>query len=166
MTQHANIPGLAIRAAAHEDVPLILALIRDLAEYARHADDVTATEASLRDSLFGARPAAEALIAEVSGQAAGYAIFFTNFSTWEGRPGIYLDDLYVRPAARGQGIGTRLLVHIARLAAQRGCCRFEWAVLDWNTPAQEFYTRLGAKAMSEWTIYRLAEADLEKLAGL
>jgi GNAT superfamily N-acetyltransferase len=155
----------AIRAATPADVPSIYALLGELAEYERLGHEVHATSDSLREALFGPRPAAEALVAEVDGQTVGYALFFTTFSTFVGRPGIYLEDLYVQPHARGKGIGRQLLVHLAKLAVERGYGRLEWAVLDWNEPSIEFYQRLGARAMSEWTVYRLSGADLAALAG-
>jgi GNAT superfamily N-acetyltransferase len=156
---------ITIRAAAVGDVPLILAFIRDLAEYERMLDRVVATEAGLREALFGARPYAEVVIAEDGGQPVGFALFFHTFSTFLGRPGIYLEDLYVRPEARGHGVGRALLVHLARLAEARGCGRVEWAVLDWNAPAIGFYERLGARPNAEWTVYRLTGAPLAALAA-
>ena len=122
------------------------------------------TEPLLRESLFGPRPAAEVILAECQGEAAGFAVFFPNFSTFVGRPGIYLEDLYVRPTLRGQGVGRALLVELARLAKERGCARLEWSVLDWNTPAIGFYQRLGAVPMNEWTVFRLTGRALEQLA--
>lgn len=154
-----------IRAATVEDVPLILALIRELAEYERAPDAVVATEALLRDQLFGAQPAAEVLIAEHEGEPAGFALFFHNFSTWLGRRGLWLEDLFVRPALRGKGIGMALMRQLAHLAVQRGCGRFEWWLLDWNTPAIEFYRRLGAVGMDEWTVQRLEGDALHALAA-
>jgi GNAT superfamily N-acetyltransferase len=156
--------SIAIRPAALADVPLILAFIRELAEYERLTHEVIATEDSLRRTLFGDRPYAECLIASVDGEAAGFALFFHNYSTFLGRPGIYLEDLYVRPDARRRGLGLALLVRLARLALERGCGRLEWAVLDWNEPALAFYRRLGALPMDEWTVHRLAGAPLEVLA--
>ena len=153
-----------IRPAVEADVPLVLALIRELAEYERLADQVTAAESDLREALFGPAPRAEAVIATVDGEAAGFALFFHNFSTFTGRPGLYLEDLYVRPAHRGRGVGRRLLVHLARLARGRGCSRFEWAVLDWNEPAIRSYRRVGASPMDDWTVYRLTGTALERLA--
>ena len=153
-----------IRAAAAADVALILSLIRELADYERLADQVTATEQALHDSLFGARPHAEVLIADVDGQPAGFALFLHNYSTFLARPGLYLEDLYVRPAFRRQGIGRRLLTRLARLAVERGCGRFEWNVLDWNDPARRFYESLGAVPMTEWTTYRVTGKPLQDLA--
>ncbi|UIJ46460.1 GNAT family N-acetyltransferase [Sphingomonas cannabina] len=154
-----------IRPAVPADVPTILRLVRELAEYEREPDAVVATEAMLAEALFGNRPAAEAVIAEVDGAAAGFALFFHNFSTWTGRRGIYLEDLYVTPEARGLGIGKALLRHIAALAVERGCGRFEWAVLDWNEPAIRFYDACGAESMDEWTVRRVSGDALLALAG-
>jgi GNAT superfamily N-acetyltransferase len=145
----------SVRHAVVNDVPLILQLIRELAEYERLSHAVSATEEGLRDHLFGARPAAEVIIGELNHRPAGFALFFHNFSTFLGKSGIYLEDIYVRPDARGRGLGTALLKHIAQLAVQRGCGRLDWAVLDWNEPAIRFYQRLGAVAMDQWTMYRL-----------
>lgn len=153
-----------IRPAAPTDVPLILKLVRELAEYEREPDAVVATEAMLHDALFERR-FAESVIAEVDGEPAGFALFFHNFSTWTGRPGLYLEDLYVTPQARGAGVGTTLLRHLAGIALDRGCARFEWAVLDWNTPAIDFYAAMGAQAMDEWRIRRVSGDALARLAG-
>ena len=155
---------VSIRQTTAADVPLILSFIRGLAEYERLAHAVVATEEVLRSSLFGARPAAEVVIAEVDGTAAGFALFFHNFSTFIGKPGIYLEDLFVLPAMRGRGIGKALLQHLAGLAVRRDCGRLEWAVLHWNKPAIGFYESLGAVPMSEWSVYRLAGESLRKLA--
>lgn len=154
-----------IRAARADDVPLILELIRELAEYEKLGHEVRATVPALEASLFGPAPRAEALIAESGGVPVGFALFFHNYSTFLAQPGIYLEDLYVRPAARGAGVGKALLARLAQLAVERGCGRLEWAVLDWNTPAIRFYESLGARALTEWTVNRLAGADLEKLAA-
>jgi GNAT superfamily N-acetyltransferase len=156
---------IAIRPAAPEDVPLILRFVRELAAYEREPDAVEATEAMLGDALFGARPVAEAVIAELDAAPAGFALFFHNFSTWTGRPGIYLEDLYVTPDARGAGVGKALLRHLAEMAVDRGCGRFEWAVLDWNTPAIDFYRAMGAQPMEEWTVQRVSGDALLRLAG-
>jgi GNAT superfamily N-acetyltransferase len=146
-------------------VPLIAALIRDLAEYERRTHEVTMTEAGLRTALFGSRPHAEVVLAEdEGGEAIGFALFFFHFSTFLGQPGLYLEDLFVRPAHRGRGVGGALLRHLARLALASGCGRMEWTVLDWNEPAIDFYRRLGARAVDEWTIYRLDADALEGLA--
>ena len=154
-----------MREASEEDVPLILSFIRELAEYEKLSREVVATEEGLRESLFGERRYAEVLIAEHDGSPAGFALFFHNFSTFLGKPGIYLEDLYVNPAFRGAGIGKKLLVHLASLAKRRGCGRLEWWVLDWNEPSIGFYKNLGATAMDDWTIYRLAGTALDDLAS-
>ena len=154
-----------IRPAAPADVPLILTLIRELAEFEKLAGEVSATEADLKTALFGARPHAECVIAELGGKPAGFALFFHNFSTFLAKPGIYLEDLYVKPELRGKGVGRALLAHLASLALRRGCGRFEWAVLDWNEPAIGFYKSLGAKMMDDWKINRLTGKALEKLAA-
>jgi GNAT superfamily N-acetyltransferase len=153
-----------LRSAQVEDVPQILAFILELAEYERLAHTVTATEDLLRQSLFGPKPAAEAIIAAVDGIDVGWALFFTNFSTFNGLPGLYIEDLYVKPELRGQGIGKVLLRRIATLAVERGCGRVEWAVLDWNEPSIQFYKSLGATPMDEWTMFRLTGECLEKVA--
>ena len=157
--------GARIREATEEDVPLILSLIRELAEYEKLSDEVVATEEGLRDSLFGERRYAEVLIAEHDGAPAGFALFFHNFSTFLGKPGIYLEDLYVKSEFRGGGIGKRLLVRLARLARERDCGRLEWWVLDWNEPSIGFYRKLGAVPMDDWTVYRLSGTALEDLAS-
>ena len=156
---------LRIRSAVTADVPLILGFIRELAEYEKLAHQVVATETDIRNSLFGARPAAECLIAEQDGKPAGFAIFFHNFSTFLGRPGIYLEDLFVKPELRGKGVGRKLLAHLARLALERGCGRFEWAVLDWNEPAIRFYRSIGAHMLDDWRINRVTGEALDKLAA-
>jgi GNAT superfamily N-acetyltransferase len=156
---------IKIRATTPADIPVLLQLIRDLAVYEREPDAVKATEAQLLEALFGARPVAEAVLAEHDGAAVGMALFFTNFSTWEGRAGLYLEDLFVRPEARGLGIGKALLVHLAGVAVARGYARFEWSVLDWNEPAIGFYKALGAKARDEWTVMRVDGDALAKLAA-
>jgi GNAT superfamily N-acetyltransferase len=154
-----------VRPAQPGDVPLILRFVRELAEFEREPDAVHATEPMLDEALFGGRPAAEAVIAEHDGQPAGFALFFHNFSTWTGRKGLYLEDLYVTPDARGAGVGTALLRHLAGLALDRGCGRFEWSVLDWNEPAIRFYRAMGATGMDEWRVQRVAGDALVKLAG-
>ena len=153
-----------VREATEEDVPLVLSLIRDLAEYEKLSQEVVATEGDLRANLFGERPVAEVLIADHDGVPAGFALFFHNFSTFLGKPGIYLEDLYVKPELRGAGIGKKLLVHLARLAKKRGCGRLEWWVLDWNEPSIGFYRKIGAVAMDDWTVYRLTGQALSRLA--
>lgn len=155
---------LTIRPAAAGDVPTILRLVHELAEFERAADSVVATEHLLAAALFGDRPAAQAVIAEVDGAAAGLAVFFENFSTWTGRAGLYLEDLYVTPDVRGAGVGSALLRHLAGIAVERGCTRFEWAVLDWNKPAMEFYVSKGAELMSEWRICRVSGDALAAMA--
>ncbi|BAK64872.1 putative acetyltransferase [Sphingobium sp. SYK-6] len=154
-----------IRFAEARDIDLIHGFILALADYERLAHAVRADKAVLAHHLFGPRPAAEVLIAEKDGAAAGFALFFHNFSTFEGRPGLYLEDLYVSPEARGAGIGRALFARLARIAAERDCARMEWAVLDWNSPAIAFYRSLGAEAMDEWTVNRLDGAALAALAG-
>ena len=154
-----------IRPASVEDVSIILELIRDLATYERAPDQVIATEEQLVDVLFGERPAAEVLLAFEGKSPVGFALFFHNFSTWLGRPGLYLEDLFVKPEKRGKGYGRALLVELAKIARDRGCGRMEWAVLDWNEPAIKFYHALGAKPMDEWTVFRLTRDGIEKLAN-
>jgi GNAT superfamily N-acetyltransferase len=156
---------LVIRRAQPHETPEVLAFIRELAEYERLANEVVATEEGLRDCLFGPRPFAEVVFACVDAEPVGFALFFHNFSTFLGRPGLYLEDLYVRPAARGRGVGRALLAWLARTALERGCGRMEWAVLDWNEPAIRFYRSLGATAMREWQIFRLSGSALERFAA-
>ena len=159
-----NSAKIVIRPAGPEDVGLVLRFVRELAEYERLADQARATEEDYRTSLFGERPAAEVLIAEFADEPVGFALFFQNFSTFVGRPGIFLEDLYVRPEARGRGIGKALLEELVRLAYERGCGRVEWAVLDWNEPAIKFYESLGARMMKDWRIFRLDRAAIEDIA--
>jgi len=156
--------NFAIRPATAADVPIILELIRALATYERAPNEVTATEDGLNKVLFGEKPAAEVLLAFKNETAVGFAVFFHNFSTWLGRPGLYLEDLFVRPEDRGKGYGRALLIHLAKIARNRGCGRMEWAVLDWNEPAIQFYRKLGAKSMDEWTVFRLERDGIAKLA--
>jgi GNAT superfamily N-acetyltransferase len=156
--------GIEIRAAREEDIPLILAFICELADYEKLRHQVVATEHSLREALFGAHPAARTLIALCAGEPAGFALYFHNFSTFLGKHGLYLEDLYVRPAFRGRAIGKGLLKHLARLALELDCGRFEWAVLDWNRSAREFYEALGAEANPTWINYRLSGMSLRRLA--
>jgi GNAT superfamily N-acetyltransferase len=156
---------LTIRAATPADLSLITELIRALADYEKLAHEVRFDEAVLCEKLFGPRPYAEVIIGEVDGAPQGFALFFHNFSTFEGRPGIYLEDLFVRPEARGAGLGTALLAELARLAVERDCARLEWSVLDWNEPAIGFYKALGARMMDEWTVMRVDGAALGRLAG-
>ena len=154
-----------IERATERDVPLILRLIHGLAEYEKLAHEVTATEAGLRETLFGARPAADVIIGYTGDTPVGFALFFPNYSTFLGKPGIYLEDLFVLPEWRGHGFGRGLLTHLARLAVERGCGRFEWSVLDWNDPAIGFYESLGAQLMDGWSIFRLTGDALQKLAS-
>ena len=156
---------LSIRPATPADLPLIAQFIRDLADYEKLAHEVRFDEAVLGDRLFGARPYAEVLIGEIDGSPQGFALFFHNFSTFEGKPGIYLEDLFVRPDARKSGLGKALLVHLAKLCRERDCARLEWWVLDWNTPSIGFYQRLGAKLMDEWTVMRVDGDALTRLAA-
>lgn len=158
-------PNIVIRPAARSDVPLILAFIRELAEYERLAHEVVADEAGMTAHLFGTTQYAEVLIAEVDGAPAGFALFFHNFSTFLGKPGLYLEDLFVRPAFRGIGLGKQLMVRLAQLAVERDCDRFEWSVLDWNTPAIGFYRSLGAVGQDEWTVQRVSGEALRALAA-
>ena len=160
-----KISALVIRPATVADVPIILELIRELATYERAPTEVTATEEGLVDVLFGPRPAAEVLLAFEEETPVGFAVFFHNFSTWLGRPGLYLEDLFVRPEQRGKGYGRALLVHLAKIAHERNCGRMEWAVLDWNEPAIQFYKKLGAAPCDEWTVFRLTRDGIAKLAG-
>jgi len=156
---------VTIRIARADDCATILGFIRDLAEYEKLAHEVVANEAQLRATLFGARPAAEVLIAERGGEALGFALFFTSYSTFLAKPGLYLEDLFVRPAARGAGVGGALMAACAKLCVERNYGRFEWSVLDWNEPALKFYRSLGAVPMAEWTVQRLTGAPLAALAA-
>src|ERR1700722_16817260 len=161
MTQAAD---LDISPANPTDVPLILSLINELADYEKLRHEVIATEASVSQALFGARPSAEAVIARIGGEPVGFALYFHNFSTFLGKHGLYLEDLFVRPAFRALGVGKTLLRHLARVALERDCGRFEWAVLDWNRSARDFYEALGAEANPAWVNYRIAGEALERLA--
>lgn len=156
---------ISIRAATHADTPLIAELIRALAEYEKLADEVRFDEAVLAAKLFGPRPYAEVVIGELDGEPQGFALFFHNFSTFEGKPGIYLEDLFVQPEARGSGLGKALLSHLAALAVERDCARLEWSVLDWNEPAIGFYKSLGARFMDEWTVMRVDGKALTQLGS-
>ena len=156
---------LRIERATARDVSLILSLIKGLAEYERLGEEVVATEAALRESLFGPQAAAEVAIAYAGDEAVGFAVWFHNYSTFLGRAGLYLEDLFVLPQWRGRGIGRQLLVHVARVAVDRGCGRMEWSVLNWNEPAIRFYRRMGARAMDEWTVYRVTGESLTQLAN-
>ncbi len=160
-----QVTDFKIRPACLEDVPVILQLIHDLATYERAPDEVTATEEQLVEVLFGEKPVAEVLLAFEEESPVGFAVYFFNFSTWLGRPGLYLEDLFVRPEKRGKGYGRALLIELAKIARDRGCGRMEWAVLDWNGPAIKFYRSLGAKPMHEWTVFRLTREEIGKLAS-
>lgn len=157
--------NLRIEQATEADVPLLLRLIRGLAEYERLSDYVSATEERLRVSLYGERPYAEAILAFEDDAAVGYAIYYFTYTSFQALPGMYLEDLFVLPDARGSGVGRHLLAHLAKKAVDLGCCRIEWAVLNWNEPAIGFYKNLGAEPMNDWTVYRLSENKLEELAG-
>ena len=157
-------PAIRLRAARLSDTTHILAFIRELGEYEKLSHEVVANEATLATQLFGEHPAAEVVIAEVDGQPAGFALFLHNFSTFLGQRGLYLEDLFVRPQFRGLGLGKRLMIHLAKLAVERDCGRFEWSVLDWNEPAIRFYRSLGAVGLEEWTVQRVTGAALQTLA--
>lgn len=156
---------IQIRPATATDVPLILAFIKELADYEKLSHEVVATEDQIRATLFGARPMSEVVIASLDGTPVGFALFFPNYSTFLGRAGLYLEDLFVRPAARGFGVGRELLEHLARLTVERGWGRLEWRVLDWNEPSISFYKKLGAEPLEDWTVYRVTGAALQNLAG-
>ncbi|HET9468708.1 MAG TPA: GNAT family N-acetyltransferase [Vicinamibacterales bacterium] len=156
--------NISIRPATPEDVPLILTFIHELATYEKLAHEVVATERDMHEALFGERPVIEAVIASLDNEPVGYALCFSTFSTFLGKPGLYLEDLYVRPAARGFGVGRKLLEHLARVTVDRGWGRLEWSVLDWNEPSIAFYKKMGATPMDEWTIFRLTGKNLESLA--
>jgi len=157
---------LTIRPATPSDVPLIQQFIRDLAEYERSPESAVATKEDLMRDGFGAEPKYRCLLADWQGQPAGFAFFFYNYSTWQGRPGLYLEDLFVRPVFRGKGIGKALLLHLAKIAVDENCGRFQLQVLDWNTPAIDFYKSLGAKTMNEWLTMRVEGEDIKKLAEM
>jgi GNAT superfamily N-acetyltransferase len=154
-----------IESATEGDIPVILGLIKGLAEYEKLSHEAVATEEGLRETLFGARRVAEVLIGYAGKEPVGFAVFFHNYSTFLGRPGIYLEDLFVLPQWRRRGLGSQLLRRIAQIAVERGCGRLEWSVLDWNEPAIGFYKKLGARAMDEWTVYRVTGQELKKLAS-
>ena len=162
MTIDTSLPDFVLRKATVEDCPLILSFIRELAEYEKLLHEVVASVETLEETLFGEVPYAQSVIGEYQGTAVGYALFFHNFSTFTGRPGIYLEDLYVQPHMRGKGFGKCLLAYLARLAVDKGCTRVEWSVLDWNEPSIQFYRSIGAAPMDEWTVQRL---DGEALAS-
>ena len=157
-------PLVQIRDASISDVPIILQLIRDLATYERAPNDVIATEEGLREVLFGAEPSAKVILIFEGNEPVGFAVYFFNFSTWLGRPGLYLEDLFVKPETRGRGYGRVLLIHLAKIARNHGCGRMEWAVLNWNEPAIQFYRKLGATPLEEWTVFRLAQDGINRLA--
>jgi GNAT superfamily N-acetyltransferase len=159
-------PVFRIDEATERDVPIVLALIRALAEYERMSSEVVATEADLREALFGPKPAAEVVIAYVGDEPVGFALFFQSFSTFLGKPGLYLEDVFIKPAWRHRGFGRRLVAHLASIAVGRGYGRMEWSVLDWNEPAIRFYRSLGARAMDDWTVNRLTGDSLAALARL
>lgn len=159
-------PGnLTVEPAVADDVPVIATLVRELAEFERLGHEVRIEAPLLHEHLFGPRPYAEALMARVNGETVGFALYFHNYSTFAGRPGLYLEDLYIRPQHRGRGYGEAMLRHLAALAVARGCARFEWSVLDWNENAIAFYRKLGAVAMDDWTVYRVTGDALARLAG-
>ena len=160
-----SAPAVTVRPAAPAEMAQVLAFIRELARYEQLEHQVSATEADLTAALFGPRPYAEVVFACLEGVPVGFALFFHNFSTFLGKPGIYLEDLFVRPEARGRGVGKQLLAWLARTALERGCARLDWAVLDWNEPAIGFYRSLGAVALDEWTAFRLSGAALAALAA-
>jgi GNAT superfamily N-acetyltransferase len=157
--------NLEIRTTTEADIPVILSLIRELADYERAPEAVVTNEAGLREVLFGPERSAEVLLALEEARPVGFAVYFFNFSTWLGRPGLYLEDLFVRPSDRGKGYGRALLERLAQVAQERGCGRMEWAVLDWNDPAIQFYKKLGAEPLTEWTVFRLTQEGIAKLAG-
>jgi GNAT superfamily N-acetyltransferase len=158
---HTNV---RILPAERKDIPLILSFIRKLAEYEKLLDEVVADEDTLRAALFGPRPAAEVVLAYIESEPVGFAVYFQTFSTFMARSGIYLEDLFIEPAYRSKGVGTALLIYLAQLTAQRGCARLSWAVLDWNQPAIQFYRKLGAIALDEWTVFELSGTALQRLA--
>jgi len=156
---------IGIRPAVPGDIPLVLKFIQELAEYEKLSHEVTATEDQLRSTLFGARPVAEVVIASHDDAPVGFAVFFATYSTFLGKPGLYLEDLFVRPAARGNGIGRALVEYLARLTIERGWGRLEWRVLDWNEPSIAFYRKLGAEPLDDWTVFRVTGDSLRRLAG-
>lgn len=156
---------ITIRPATPADLAIVLGFVRELAEYEKALDQVVATTENLREDLFGPRPICEAIIGEIDGEPQGFALFFHNYSTWVGRRGIYLEDLYVRPASRGHGLGKALFCRVAQIAVERNCQRMDWMVLDWNHPAREFYKAMGAYAMDEWTMFRLTGDALARVGS-
>lgn len=165
MTSSTDIPSFQIRAATKDDVPVILSFIKKLADYERLSHEVVATEAGLRETLFGRRRTAEVALGYFKREPVGFVLFFHNYSTFLGQPGIYIEDLFVDEAFRRRGFGRALLTYVARLAKERRCGRLEWSVLDWNEPAIHFYKKLGATPMNEWTIHRVSGENLRKLAA-
>jgi GNAT superfamily N-acetyltransferase len=165
MTESAEIESIQIRSATEADVPLILSFIKKLADYERLSHEAVATEEILRETLFGPRRSAEVAIGDFKKEAVGFVLFFHNYSTFLGRSGIYIEDLFVEEAFRRRGVGRALLTHVAKIARQRQCGRLEWSVLDWNEPAIRFYKQLGAVPMNEWTVFRVTGDTLTKLAG-
>jgi GNAT superfamily N-acetyltransferase len=162
----ASASGFSIRPAGPEDAELLVNLVRELAAYEKLEHQARATPDAFRRHLFGPRPAAEAAVAELEGEPVGFALWFNTFSTFRGEPGLYLEDIFVKPSYRGRGIGKALLAAVARQAVERGCGRLEWSVLDWNSPAIGFYRSLGARPMDEWTVYRIDDGPLRRLAGM
>jgi GNAT superfamily N-acetyltransferase len=160
-----SIPGFELRFAEAQDVSLVLSFIKELAQYEKLLHEVTATEAILKETLFGSRRVAEVVLGYYHGEPVGFAIFFHNYSTFLGKPGLYLEDLFVKPEMRSKGFGKAMLAFLAKLAKERGCGRFEWWVLDWNEPAIGFYKKLGALPMNEWTVFRVTGEALDKLAA-
>ena len=160
-----KISGVVFRNARRQDIPLIFSFIRELADYERLTEEVKVTEVDLEEHLFGKNSSAEVVIAEYKNEPVGFALFFSNFSTFLGKPGIYLEDLFVRVSARGKGIGRALVTHLAGVAKERNCGRLEWSVLNWNQSAIEFYRRLGAVPLKEWTVYRLTGKALQELGS-
>ena len=165
MASSTTNPGFQICSATKSDVPIILSFIKKLADYERLSHEVVATEESLRETLFGPQPTAEVAIGYCKEEPVGFVLFFHNYSTFLGRPGIYIEDLFVDEAYRRRGFARALLLHVARLAKERGCGRLEWSVLDWNEPAVDFYKKLGAVPMSEWTVFRVTGQSLDRLAA-
>lgn len=159
-----RIPGFELTPATPDDVPLVLEFIRELARYEKLLHEVEATEDDIRDGLFGPHPTVEVVLGREHGEPVAFALYFRNFSTFTGRPGIYLEDLFVKESHRGRGYGAVLLAYLAKLARDRGCRRFEWSVLDWNTPAVEFYRSIGARPLEDFTVQRVAGAALDALA--
>ncbi len=165
VTSYPLNPKITIHAAEKADVPALFQLVKDLAEYERLAHAVTGTETQLAECLFGARPYAEAVIAQLDNEPVGFALFFHNFSTFLTQPGLYLEDLFVKPTVRGKGVGEALITYLATIAVERNCGRFEWAVLDWNEPAIQFYRKMGAVSMDDWRVQRVTGETLNAMAA-